>query len=251
MTAKIMGILNVTPDSFYDGGKFANVEAALKQFSELKKYSDIVDVGAESTRPGATPISAEEEIKRLSPILENILPAENIEISIDTYHAKTAEFALKNGADIINSVDFDEETAKTVAKYGAKVVVMARDTDGELENTVNALNNLINIAKKNGVEEKNLILDAGIGFIGGANADLLALKNLPKLKEQYKNFPILVGASRKSFIGKTLNIKKEERQAASIAAHLYAAQNGADIVRAHDAKETREAFMIVDAIGNL
>ena len=150
------------------------------------QYSDIVDIGAESTRPGATPVSAEEEIIRLEPILKSILPEKNIEISIDTYHAKTAEFALKNGADIINSVDFDEETAKVVAKYGAKVVVMARDTDGKLENTVIALNNLMNLAKKNGVEEKNIILDAGIGFIGGASADLLALKNLPKLKNTRK-----------------------------------------------------------------
>lgn len=248
MNAKIMGILNVTPDSFYDGGKYADTENALKQFYELKKYSDIVDIGAESTRPGATPVSAEEEIIRLEPILKSILPEKNIEISIDTYHAKTAEFALKNGADIINSVDFDEETAKVVAKYGAKAVVMARDTGGKLENTVIALNNLINLAKKNGVEEKNIILDAGIGFIGGASADLLALKNLPKLKEQYKDFPVLIGASRKSFIGKVLNIEKDERMAGSLAAHLYAAKNGADIVRAHDAKEMREALMIIDAI---
>ena len=248
MNAKIMGILNVTPDSFFDGGKYANVDAALKQFGELKKYSDIVDIGAESTRPGATPVSAEEEIIRLEPILKSILPEKNIEISIDTYHAKTAEFALKNGADIINSVDFDEETAKVVAKYGAKAVVMARDTGGKIENTVIALNNLINLAKKNGVEEKNIILDAGIGFIGGASADLLALKNLPKLKEQYKDFPVLIGASRKSFIGKVLNIEKDERMAGSLAAHLYAAKNGADIVRAHDAKEMREALMIIDAI---
>ncbi|MBO6303842.1 MAG: dihydropteroate synthase [Selenomonadaceae bacterium] len=248
MNAKIMGILNVTPDSFFDGGKYANVDAALKQFGELKKYSDIVDIGAESTRPGATPVSAEEEIIRLEPILKSILPEKNIEISIDTYHAKTAEFALKNGADIINSVDFDEETAKVVAKYGAKAVVMARDTGGKLENTVIALNNLINLAKKNGVEEKNIILDAGIGFIGGASADLLALKNLPKLKEQYKDFPVLIGASRKSFIGKVLNIEKNERMAGSLATHLYAAKNGADIVRAHDAKETKEALMIIDAI---
>lgn len=250
MTAKIMGILNVTPDSFYDGGKYADTENALKQFDELKKYSDIVDIGAESTRPGAIPITAEEEIKRLSPILERILPAKDIEISIDTYHSKTAEFALKMGADIINSVDFDEETAKTVAKYGAKVVVMARDTAGEFQNTVNALNNLTALAKKSGVAEENIILDPGIGFIGGAKADLLALKNLPKVKEYYKNFPVLVGASRKSFVGKVLNVDKDERLAGSLAAHLYAAKCGADILRVHDAKETREAMMMLDAICN-
>ncbi len=247
MNTKIMGILNVTPDSFYDGGKYWDAISAVKRFHELKKYSDIIDIGAESTRPGAEKITAEEEINRLMPILNLLLPAD-IPVSIDTYHAKTAEIALYMGANIINTVDFNEDTAKSAAKYGAKIVLMARDTLGEFDNTINCLNSLINRAKENGVEEGNIILDIGIGFLGGAKADLSALKNLRGIREYYKNFPILVGASRKSFIGEVLGVKKKQRLAGSLAANLYAAKNGADILRVHDAKEMSECLKMIEAI---
>lgn len=247
MSAKIMGILNLTPDSFYDGGNYTETKKALRKFEELKKYSDIIDIGAESTRPGALPITPEEEIKRLLPLLKEILPAD-ILISIDTYHAKTAKTVLEMGANIINSVKFDEATAKVAAKYDATVVLMARDTLGKTENTINCLNNLMNIAKKAGIKENRIILDVGIGFLGGAKADLAALKNLSEIKERYKNFPILIGASRKSFIGKVLNADKSERLAGSLAANLYAAKNGADILRVHDARETKDALLLTEAI---
>lgn len=247
MKTKIMGILNVTPDSFYDGGKYAEVINAVKQFHELKKYSDIIDIGAESTRPGAVKITADEEINRLAPVLNVVLPSD-IPVSVDTYRAKTAKIALYMGAKIINTVDFNEDTAKTVAEYGAKIVLMARDTSGDFDNAVNFLNNLINIAKTNGIEEKNIILDIGLGFLGGAEADLTALRNLSKIKKYYQNFPILIGASRKSFIGKVLNIEKEDRLAGSLAVNLYAAKNGADILRVHDAKETFESLKMTEAI---
>lgn len=247
MMTKIMGILNVTPDSFYDGGKYTEAVKAVKRFHELRKYSDIIDIGAESTRPGAAKITAEEEINRLAPILNLLLPADG-PVSVDTYRAQTAEIALYMGANIINTVDFNAETAEAVAKYGAKIVLMARDTSGEFESTVNYLNNLINTAKEKGVEEKNIILDIGIGFLGGAKADLSALKNLPKIRKYYKNFDILVGASRKSFIGEVLGVDKEERLAGSLAANLYAVKSGADILRVHDAKETRECLRMIEAI---
>lgn len=247
MNVKIMGILNITPDSFYDGGNFTSVDAAVNKFNEFAKYSDIIDIGAESTRPGSEPITAEVEIKRLAPVLEKILPAK-IPVSIDTYHAETAEVALKMGADIINSVSYNEDTAETVAKYNAPIVLTARDTGGEFENTVNYLNSLIDSAKTRGISEKNMILDVGIGFIGGAKADLSALKNLSKIKSYYKDFKMLLGASRKSFIGEVLKVDKKERLAGSLAVNLYGAKNGADILRVHDAKEMREALSMIYAI---
>lgn len=247
---KIMGILNLTPDSFYDGGNYTNVSSALKKYEELKKFSEIIDIGAESTRPTATPIEASEEIARLEPVLKSILPEKNIKISIDTYHPETAEFALKMGADIINSVKFSVEIAKIVSKYNATLVIMARDTMGDFEKTVKYLDKSINLAKNEGV--KNIILDPGIGFLGGYNADLLALKKLKPMREYYGDFKILVGASRKSFIGKVIEIfskeEKSDRLAGTIAVNLYAAKNGADILRVHDPREIKEALCLVDAI---
>lgn len=247
----IMGILNVTPDSFYDGGYFANIEKAVKQFNELKQYADIIDIGAESTRPGAEPITAEVEIKRLEPLLNEILPQESVKISIDTYHAKTAEFVLNKGVNIINAVKWDKEIVKIVVKHNAALVIMARDTLGNIENTIVCLDNLIKQSKDAGLSEKNMILDIGIGFLGGSDADLLALRKFGEIKDYYANYKIMVGASRKSFIGKVLNIEAKDRLIGTIAVNLYVKRLGADILRVHDAKETKEAINMIDAMESM
>ena len=246
----IMGILNLTPDSFYDGGRYSE-EAAINRAKELiDEGADIIDLGAESTRPGGTPVSAEEERLRLVPALEKILKITTVPVSIDTYRAETAETALKMGAHIINDVDFDENMAKTMAKHNAPVIVMARNTMGNAKNTVHSFSKLIKIATDAGVLRENIILDPGIGFIGGAEADLAAMANLEFIKEvDGREYPLLVGVSRKSFIGKVTGKPVEKRLAGTLAANALAAEHGADILRVHDVGETRDAIMMVREIG--
>ena len=246
----VMGILNVTPDSFYDGGHYETVEAAVKQ---AKKYeadgADIIDIGAESTRPGATPITAEEEGRRLYPILEEILKNIKIPVSIDTYHPETAQKALEMGADIINDVKFNEEMAKVVAAYDAPVVLMARDTDGNLTRTQQEFARLINMAVQAGVSTENIILDPGIGFIGGADADTEALKNLSGVNNlDGREYPLLVGVSRKSFLGKITGRKTFDLLVGTLTANACAMLGGANILRVHDVKEINDVIAIVESV---
>ncbi|MBR3623932.1 MAG: dihydropteroate synthase [Selenomonadaceae bacterium] len=246
----VMGILNVTPDSFYDGGKYEDIEAAIKQAKKYEKDgADIIDIGAESTRPNATPLTAEEEGKRLFPVLEKLLEVVKVPVSVDTYHAETAEKALEMGADFINDVNFDEDMAKVVAKYNSPVVVMARDTMGEAEKTRQNFARLIDIATKAGISKGNVILDPGIGFIGGADADTEALKNLKGINNiDGTEYPLLVGLSRKSFLGKITGREKFDLLAGTMAANAFAILGGANILRAHDVKETKDVIAIVDRV---
>ncbi|HOP49974.1 MAG TPA: dihydropteroate synthase [Ignavibacteriales bacterium] len=245
---KIMAILNVTPDSFSDGGKYTDINTILKTVEDMVKNNvDIVDVGGESTRPGAEPVTLEEEINRVIPVIKaihNNFP--EIDISVDTYKSKVANLAVENGAKFINDISamtFDEEMIKVVANNDVKVVLMhILGTPKDMQNNpkyndvinevFNFLKVRVNFAIQNGVSEKNIIIDPGIGFGKLLEHNLLLLKNIKKLKEL--NLPVLIGLSRKSMFGKLLNLNVDERDIATIITETYCVLNGADYIRTHN-----------------
>ncbi len=260
----VMGILNVTPDSFSDGGKFNRVDAAVKRCEEmLKEGAKIIDVGGESTRPGSEPVPVEEELRRVVPVIEEIRKqlGSDFFISVDTYKSRVAEEALKAGADIVNDISgfrFDERMAEVVAEFQCPAVVMHikgtpkdmqknpyyEDVMGEI---LDYFQEVFEKAKEKGVDREQLIVDPGIGFGKRLVDNLCILKKLKELKVLGR--PILIGASRKSFIGKITGVEvPEKRLAGSISAAVVGAMNGAKIVRVHDVKETVEALELLSAI---
>lgn len=260
----VMGILNVTPDSFSDGGKFNNFENALKQAEKLiKQGADILDIGGESTRPNSSRISIEEEIERVCPIIEAIKQRCDVPISVDTSKSVVAENAVKAGAEIINDVSglkFDERIGEVAAKYKTGLIIMHLRGEFETMHKQKPVENIlaevadgfyksIEKAKSFGVEDKHICLDVGIGFSKIFKQNLELLAKLDKLCEEFDKYPMLVGNSRKSFIGKILNdAKPDERINGTLAANSIAVWNGANIVRVHDVREAVEALKIVEAI---
>jgi len=258
----IMGILNVTPDSFFDGGKYINFKKAVERGLQLaEEGADIIDIGGESTRPGAEPLSVDEELKRVIPVIENLSKKINIPISIDTYKAKVAEEAINAGATIINDISglrFDPQMPYIASKYDTPVVIMhIKGTpknmqinpvyDALIPEITEYLRNSIVIAKNAGVKENNIIIDPGIGFGKKPEHNLLIIKNLKEFANLGK--PILIGVSRKSFIGKILDdAPAEQRLEGTMAAVAVSVINGANIVRVHDVKETVKVVKVVDAI---
>ncbi|MDI1471266.1 dihydropteroate synthase [Thermodesulfovibrio sp. 1176] len=257
-----MGILNVTPDSFFDGGKYINFKKAVERGLQLaEEGADIIDIGGESTRPGAEPLSVDEELKRVIPVIENLSKKINIPISIDTYKAKVAEEAINAGATIINDISglrFDPQMPYIASKYDTPVVIMhIKGTpknmqinpvyDALIPEIIEYLRNSIVIAKNAGVKENNIIIDPGIGFGKKPEHNLLIIKNLKEFANLGK--PILIGVSRKSFIGKILdNAPAEQRLEGTMAAVAVSVINGANIVRVHDVKEIVKVVKVVDAI---
>jgi dihydropteroate synthase len=253
---KIMGILNITPDSFSDGGQFSDLKTALMQAKRLEQEgADIIDIGAESTRPGHTPLSAEDEIARLLPALNALIQTTNLPISIDTYKAKTSKAALDAGAHIINDIwglTHDSDMAHVVASYNAGVVIM-HNRHSKDEN-IDILNDMINFfsqslerAYKAKIPETNIMLDPGIGFGKTHEQNLQALKSVSALKAHF-NMPILVGASRKSFINIIHESPVSERLAGTLAAHLIAVQQGASVLRVHDVASHVQALAVDRAL---
>ena len=260
----VMGILNVTPDSFSDGGKFNRVDAAVKRCEEmLEEGAKIVDIGGESTRPGSEPVPVEEELKRVIPVIEDIRKrlGEDFFISVDTYKSRVAEEALKAGADIVNDISgfrFDERMAEVVAQFQCPAVVMhIKGTPKDMQKNpyyedvmaeiVEYFEEVFRKAEEKGVKREQLIVDPGIGFGKRLVDNLCILKRLKELKVLGR--PILVGASRKSFIGKITGVEiPEERLAGSISAAVVGVMNGARIVRVHDVKETVEALELLSAV---
>jgi dihydropteroate synthase len=258
----IMGILNITPDSFSDGGKYMDYERAVARGLKLvEEGADIIDIGGESTRPGASKISADEEIARVAPVIEELAKRMNIPISVDTYKSQVAQAALESGASIINDISglrFDEKMAGVAAKYRAGVVLMhikgtpedmQKDPryDDLLGEIYEYLGDSIGIAKKAGIEDSSIAIDPGIGFGKTVDHNLNLIKNLAYFKDL--RCPIVIGASRKSFIGKLNNdIPASERLPGSLAASILAVQNGANIIRCHDVPETRQALEVAQAI---
>jgi dihydropteroate synthase len=262
----IMGILNVTPDSFYAGGRFPDAQLAIERAFELEKAgADIIDIGGESTRPGADPISADEEIGRILPVLEGLQGKLRIPISLDTQKTAVAEVGLRNGVRIINDVSglrTDPLLAQLVKSQGAALILMhmrgaprsmhkgpfARDV---MRDIVQGLGASIGIARRAGIAESRLLLDPGIGFGKNYKQNFQILARLPELARL--GYPLVVGASRKTFIGWALAGKgqvwpAEKREWGTAAAITTAILNGAHIVRVHDVNEMKQVAHIADSI---
>jgi len=259
-----MGILNVTPDSFSDGGEFHSTDNAIQHANALiGQGADILDVGGESTRPGSHAVSCDEEISRVVPVIQAVSKDFDIPISVDTTKSSVARAAIEAGAHIINDISglrFDEGLASIAAECQTGLILMHSRGDFATLHTQAPLTHVIpdvvsqfvrsiTVATRHGVRREQIVLDIGIGFGKTQTQNLELIAKLAKLKNEFKGFPFLVGASRKSFIGKLLGGQPpEERLSASVAAAVVAAWNGADIIRGHDVKETVEALKIVTAL---
>lgn len=257
----VMGILNLTPDSFYDGGKYKGEKEILNRVEQMvEEGADIIDIGGESTRPGALPVTEKEEIKRVIPYIRKITHLFDIPVSIDTYKSKVAISALEEGAQMVNDISglrFDPEMVKVVSSYNVPVVIMhIKGTPRNMQNNpryeslmdeiISYLDDGIQRAVKAGIDPEKVIVDPGIGFGKTVEHNLFILKRLSELKVLGK--PILIGVSRKSFIGKVLGLPVEKRLTGSLAASCIAVMEGARIIRTHDVKETREVVDLTDAI---
>lgn len=250
----VMGILNVTPDSFSDGGKFNSVDAAIKKVEELiRDGADIIDVGGESTRPNFEVVSTEEEIERVVPIIKAIKDNFDIPISIDTYKSATAEAAIKAGADIINDVwGFKKDTnmASVAAKYNVPCILMHNREEDEykdlMKDVIFDLIDSINIALDAGVLRENIILDPGIGFAKTLEENLIVMNNLELIKAI--GYPVLLGTSRKRMIGLTLDLPVDERVEGTIATTVLGIVKGCEFIRVHDVLENKRACVMTDAM---
>ncbi len=262
----VMAILNVTPDSFSDGGNFFSIDEALKQVEIfVKEGADILDVGGESTRPNSERIAVEEEIRRVAPVIEEITKRFDIPISIDTSKSQVAKKAVETGAEIINDVSglrFDEEIAKVAADHKTGLILMHLRGDFEtmhrqspvediLMEVTDGFRQSIRTAENYGVKKENIALDVGIGFSKTFSQNLELIARLDVICREFPDFPILVGTSRKSFIGKVLDgVSASERLNGTLAADAIAVWNGANIIRVHDVKMAVESLKVVEAIKN-
>lgn len=250
----VMGILNVTPDSFSDGGSFNNIEKAITHANEMiDEGADIIDIGGESTRPTHTAISAEEELKRVIPIIKGLRKSIKVPISIDTYKGIVAEGALKAGATMINDVwgfKQDPYIAKVAAKYVVPCCLMHNRKNTQyssfIEDVIKDLQESIDIAISAGVKKENIILDPGVGFAKSYEQNLLIINELDKIKSM--GYPVLLGTSRKSVIGKTLDLPVEQRVEGTLATSVIGIQRGCDFVRVHDVLQNKRVCIMADAI---
>jgi dihydropteroate synthase len=253
----IMGILNVTPDSFSDGGRFSRKDDAVAHARQMvAEGADIIDIGGESTRPQTwmkTPLDVEDELRRIMPVLECLLQGVDVPISIDTYKAETARAALEAGAHIINDVwgcQSDPELARVAADYDVPVVLMHNQDGTEYRNlmgdVIRSLRRSVEIAEDAGVQPSQIIIDPGIGFGKTTEQSLMVLRRLNALRSLGK--PILLGASRKSVIGDTLSLPVDQRLEGTAATVAWGIAHGADIVRVHDVKEMGHVARMIDAI---
>jgi dihydropteroate synthase len=253
----VMGILNVTPDSFSDGGRFLNPATAIAHAGEMAKQgADILDIGAESTRPygGAKPVEMDEEMARLAPVLPAAVKL-GLPVSIDTIKAGVAAWAIDHGAAIVNDVwglQRDPDMAPLVAERGVPVIVMhnRESADASIDiiaDVVAYFSRSLEIGDRAGIAREKIVLDPGIGFGKTPEQSILCIAQLAKFKRF--GLPILVGASRKRFINSITPSEPGDRIGGSIASHLLAVENGAAIVRAHDVKETVQALRVAAAVG--
>lgn len=252
----VMGVLNVTPDSFSDGGRFLAPTAALAHAKDLVAAgADIIDIGAESTRPygGATPVSLDEERGRLAAVLPPVI-ALGVPVSIDTMKAAVAAWALENGAAIVNDVwglQRDPDMARVIADHAVPVIIMhnrehADSTIDIIAAVTEFFSRSLEIARRAGIAREQIVLDPGIGFGKTPEQSLTCIARLDAWRGF--NLPLLVGASRKRFINSIVRAEPNERLGGSIAAHLIATENGAAIIRAHDVAATVQALAVADAI---
>ncbi|MPR13041.1 dihydropteroate synthase [Microvirga tunisiensis] len=253
----IMGVLNVTPDSFSDGGLFSDHTAAVNHARMMETVgADIIDVGGESTRPGHTPVGVEEEQRRVLPVIQALAPVLKVPISIDTYRASTARGALAAGARIVNDIwgfQRDPDMPAVVAEQDAFAIVMHNraEVDASLDIVVDMLRffeHSLTLARQASIPDARLILDLGIGFGKTAGQNLEALRRLPELKAM--GFPVLVGASRKSVLSRFYDpqVPPRDRLFGTLGAHLAAVSRGADLIRVHDVKAHVEACRVADIL---
>ena len=257
----VMGILNVTPDSFSDGGKWNTRDRALRHMEEMvHDGADIIDIGAESSRPGFVPMGAAEETERLMPFLESVLAECSVPVSVDTFKAETARAALSAGAHLLNDIwglqyaEEPEEMARAAAEANVPVVVMHNQNgtvyDGDIIAAMRTFfSRSLAIADAAGLARENIILDPGIGFGKTAEQNLQVIKRMDELVSyEGADYPVLLGASRKSFIGAALGLPVEERMEATGAACVLGIARGACIMRVHDVKPIVRMCRMADAI---
>jgi dihydropteroate synthase len=250
----IMGILNVTPDSFSDGGRFTELDASIKHALQMVEDGvDIIDVGGESTRPGYLPVSLEEELARVIPVIKQLKKETDVPISIDSYKAEVAKQALEAGAVMVNDVwglKADPEMAAVVSSYNVPVCIMHNRKNAEyndlLTDIMIDLQASISLAYEAGVSPDQIIIDPGIGFAKNWEENLEVMNRQEEFKSM--GFPLLLGVSRKSTIGRILNLPADERLEGTAAAVAVAIAKGADIIRVHDVKEMKRVADMTDAI---
>lgn len=250
----VMGILNVTPDSFSDGGKYTEMDQALRHVEEMiGEGMDILDIGGESTRSGYTLLSDEEEISRVVPVIEKVESEFNIPISLDTYKSAVAEAGIRAGADMINDIwglKYDDRLADVIARAQVPCCLMHNrkepDYHNYMENVLEDLRETIRIAHRAGISDENIMLDPGVGFGKTYENNLEIIGSLDRLKEL--GYPVLLGTSRKSVIGLTLDLPASERVEGTLVTTVYAVLKGASYVRVHDVKENVRAIRMAEAI---
>lgn len=250
----IMGILNVTPDSFSDGGKWNCLEKAVSHASAMiEEGADLIDIGGESTRPGYTQISDKEEIGRIVPVIKEITKRFDIPVSIDTYKSTVARAALEAGASLVNDIwglKYDSEMAGVIADSGGVCCLMHNRREAKyssfMEDLLEDMRETVEIAGKAGIKREKIILDPGIGFGKTYELNLEAIRHLERLKEL--GFPLLLGTSRKSVIGLTLGASAEDRLEGTIATSVMAVWKGCSFIRVHDVKENKRAVQMTEAI---
>ncbi len=253
----IMGILNVTPDSFSDGGSYDSVRSAVKATKEMAENgADIIDVGGESTRPGYTPVSVEEEISRVVPVIEAIKKECEIPVSVDTYKYEVAKAALDAGADMINDIwglKKEPRLAELAAQYDASICIMHNreeivDDDGDifLDNLKKELLDSVDIAISAGVKKESILIDPGVGFGKTYEQNLCILKNPESFVKL--GFPTLLATSRKSVIGLATGFEVDDRDEATVATSVLAAKAGIDMVRVHDVRKNAHALKMADVL---
>lgn len=260
----IMGILNVTTDSFSDGGQFINRDIAVNHAIDMvKSGADIIDIGGESTRPGAEPVSLGDELDRVIPIIEGIRSNSNVCISIDTYKANIAEKALAAGADMVNDISgmqFDKKMVKVIKEKKVPVIIMHikgiprnmqqnPQYENLMEEIVAYFQERVEFCHEHGIKNENIILDPGIGFGKRLQDNFELIRELKQISDL--GFPVLSGPSRKSFIGLTLDLPVDERVEGTAAAVTASILNGSKIVRVHDIKEMKRVATIADTIRGL
>jgi len=256
----IMGIVNVTPDSFYPGSRIKKDKLIDIVSKMINDGAEIIDVGGESTRPGAEEVPLDEELNRVVPVIETIKKNFDVIVSVDSYKSKVADESLKVGADIVNDISalrFDKNMVNVIRKFDCPVILMhMKGTPKDMQKNpyyedpvleiYEFLKERIEFAKRNGIEK--IIIDPGIGFGKRLTDNLLIIKNLSKFKEL--GYPILLGASRKSMIGMILDLPVEERLEGTLAITAIGVVNGADIIRVHDVRENYKAVKVAEAIKN-
>lgn len=254
--AYVMGILNVTPDSFSDGGRYTDIDIALKHTEEMiKDGADIIDVGGESTRPGHIKISDAEEIERCCFVIEAIKENFDIPVSLDTYKPVVAEAGILAGADLLNDIwglKWDEKMADVVAKHKVAYCLMHNRHDVDyknyVEDVINDLKDSLAIADRAGIAKDKIMLDPGFGFAKDTNQNLILMNQVERVVDM--GYPVLIGTSRKSMIGNTLNLPVDQREEATVATSVMGYMKGCAFFRVHNVKANRRALDMTHAILN-